>query len=163
MVKKSITTFAAAGFLAISGIAVSAAPDRDQVPLTISGCVVAGEAKDSFLLTNVQIDGSAVAPAHAFYRFSSSKELKNHVGERVEVKGKADFTDMDKGKVKVRVDDEGRATTEIRSERRSVKVNDYWFGTMDAVKLDAEVPTYKFEVAQVKRLEGNCASSGVVR
>ena len=43
--------------------AAAAPPDMDDVPLTLSGCVVAGEAKDSYLLTNVVVDGTTLAPA----------------------------------------------------------------------------------------------------
>ena len=153
------------GILAVAAVAVNyepaavAAPvDMDEMPLTLSGCVVAGEEKDSYLLTNVVVEGSAMTPPHAFYRFNTTKGLKDHVGRRVEVKGKADFTDVDKGKVKVRTDD-GKVTTSVTSERRTVKAEDAWFGSMGAVKLDAEIATYKFNVDSVKRLEGNCANA----
>jgi hypothetical protein len=140
-------------------LTVNAAPAGiDDVPLTLSGCVAAGEAKDSFLLTNVEIDGTTLAPAHAFYRFNTTKGLKDHVGHRVEVKGKADLDDVDEGKVKVRTKD-GKVTTEVTSERQTVKVEDAWFGSMGSMKMDATVPTYKFEVEKVRRLEGNCASA----
>jgi hypothetical protein len=142
--------------------AAAAAPDMPDVPLTLSGCVVAGEAKDSYLLTNVVVDGTTLAPTQAFYRFNTAKGLMGYVGRRVEVRGKADLDDADKGKVKVRTED-GSVTTEVTSERRTVKVEDAWFGSMGALKLDAEVPTYKFEVDAVKPLEGNCASAAVAR
>jgi hypothetical protein len=146
------------------GVTATAAPDSDNVPLTITGCVIAGEAKDSYMLTNVTIEGTPMAPPHAFYRFNTTKGLKDHVGRRVEVKGKADLEDMDKGKLRVRVDREGRATTEITSERMKVKVDQtVWFGTAGALKLDADVATYKFEVEDVRRLEGNCASADAAR
>ena len=45
----------------------------DDVPLTLSGCVVAGEAKDSYLLTNVVLDETTLASPHAFYRFNTTK------------------------------------------------------------------------------------------
>jgi hypothetical protein len=138
------------------------APDMDDVPLTLSGCVVAGEAKDSYLLTNVVVDGSTLAPPNAFYRFNTTKGLKGYVGHRVEVRGKADLDDVDTGKVKVRTED-GKVTTEVKSERRTLKVEDAWFGSVGAMKLDAEVPTYKFEVDSVKPLEGKCASAAVAR
>ena len=141
-------------------LTLAAAPsdDLDDVPLTLAGCVVAGEAKDSFLLTNVEVDGTTTAPAHAFYRFNTTKGLKDHVGRRVEVKGKADLNDVDKGKLRVRRDD-GKGSTEVTSERRTVKVKDVWFGSMGSMKIDAEIPTYKFEVEQVKRLEGDCTNA----
>ena len=157
------------GLLAMSALigsynltAAAAPPDMEDVPLTLSGCVIAGEAKDSYLLTNVVVEGTTLAPANAFYRFNTAKSLKGHVGRRVEVRGKADLNDVDKGKVKVRTDD-GKVTTAVTSERRTVKVENAWFGSMGAMKLDAEVPTYKFEVAAVKPLEGNCASADAAR
>lgn len=144
--------------------ATAAPPDMDSVPLTLTGCVVAGEAKDSYMLTNVTIEGTPLAPPHAFYRFNTTKGLKDHVGRRVEVKGKADLNDMDKGKLRVRVDDDGKATTEITSERRKVKVDqNVWFGSIGSLKLDADVATYKFEVEEVKRLAGNCTSAEAAR
>lgn len=142
--------------------ASAAPPDMNDVPLTLSGCVVAGEAKDSFLLTNVVVDGTTLASPNAFYRFNTTKGLKGYVGRRVEVRGKADLDDVDKGKVKVRTED-GKVTTEVTSERRKVKVEDAWFGSVGAMKLDAEVATYKFEVDSVKPLQGNCASAAVAR
>jgi hypothetical protein len=138
--------------------ATAAPPDIKEVPLTLSGCVIAGEAKDSYLLTNVVVDGTTMAPPHAFYRFSTTKGLKDHVGRRVEVKGKADLADVDKGTVKVRSDD-GKVTTQVSSERRTVKAKEAWFGSMGAMKLDADVATYKFDVDSVTRLEGNCANA----
>jgi hypothetical protein len=141
-------------------IPASAAPDMDSVSLTLTGCVVAGEAKNSYVLTNVTIDGAATAPRRAFYRFNTTKGLKDHVGRRVEVKGKADLDDMDKGKLRVRVDDDGQATTEITSERRTVKVDqNVWFGSLGSLKLDVDVATYKFEVEEVRRMAGNCQSA----
>ncbi len=151
------------GALAASyGGALAGPPDHDEVPLTLSGCVVAGEAKDSFLLTNVVVDGTTMAPALAFYRFDTTKGLRGYVGRRVEVSGKADLDDPDKGKVRVRTDD-GKATTEVTSERRTVKAKDAWFGSMGAVTLDADVVTYKFKVDSVKPLEGNCANAASAR
>ena len=142
--------------------ATAAPPDTNDVPLTLSGCVVAGESKDSFLLTNVVIDGTTMAPPHAFYRFNTTKGLKDHVGRRVEVKGMADLADVDKGKLRVKAED-GKVRTEISSERRTVKVEDAWFGSMGSMKMQADVPTYKFEVKEVKRLEGNCSSAAAAQ
>lgn len=162
---KNLAILAGIALVATFGTTAAAAPpDMDDVPLTLTGCVVAGEAKDSYMLTNVTIDGTTMAPPHAFYRFNTTKGLKDHVGRRVEVKGKADLDDVDKGKLRVRVDDDGKATTEITSERRKVKVDEnVWFGSIGSLKLDADVATYKFEVEDVKRLAGNCASAAAAR
>jgi hypothetical protein len=158
MQTKWLGAFAVGTLLGTYEVSTAAPPDLNDVPLTLSGCVVAGEARDSYLLTNVVVDGPTMARPHAFYRFNTSNGLKNYVGRRVEVKGKADLTDIDKGRVRVRTD-EGKPTTEVSSERRTVKADDGWFGTSGAKKLDADVVTYKFEVDSVKPLEGNCASA----
>jgi len=149
---------------AVVGVGLRPAPaaDLDKVPMTLTGCVVPGEEKDSFLLTNVTVDGPV--PHNVFYRFDSTKDLKKHVGQRVEVQGYADLKDMDKGKVKVEVED-GKTKTEVTSERKTVKVDsaDVFFGSLGAVskgKMKADVATYKLDVESVKRLEGNC-SNGV--
>lgn len=142
--------------------AAAAPPDMEDVPLTLSGCVVAGEAKGSYLLTNVVVDGTTFAPADAFYRFNTTNGLKAYVGRRVEVRGKADLDDVDTGKVRVRTED-GKVMTEVTSERRTVKAKEAWFGSVGAMKVDAQVATYKFTVDSVKPLAGNCASAATAR
>jgi hypothetical protein len=133
----------------------------NDVPITITGCVMPGVSKDSFLLTNTTIDAPMGTPTDAYYRFDSTKKLKSHVGHRVEVRGEADLDDLDKGKVKVRTDDDGKVTTSITSERQTVTLNGRVFaGTMGATRIDASVPTYGFEVKSVQRISGNCAHSG---
>ena len=59
------------------GGAVAAPPsDMKDVPLLLSGCVVAGEKAGSFLLSNVEIDGTTLAPVRAFYRFNTTDGLE---------------------------------------------------------------------------------------
>src|SRR5947208_16846663 len=113
--------------LTVSALASShlfAAPkaDTSDTPLTLTGCVVPGEAKDSFLITNITVEGAA--PNNAFYRLDSPKKLRDHVGRRVEITGTADLADFDKGKLKVKTDEHGKTTTEVTSERKTVKVDD---------------------------------------
>lgn len=156
--KHLLMSAAAVVWLAAPGAAAFAAPpDMDEIPLTLSGCVVAGEQKDSFLLTHVRFEGDTLAPSNAFYRFDSTKDLKKHVGRRVEVKGKADLEDLDRGKLEMKVGEDGHMKTKITSERRTVEVDrDVFFGSLGAMKVKADVPTYKFDVEKVKRVEGNC-------
>jgi hypothetical protein len=158
MQTKWLGALAVGALLGTYQVTTAAPPDLDDVPLTLSGCVVAGDAKDSYLLTNVVVEGETAAPPRAFYRFNTTDSLKKYVGRRVEVKGTADLTDVDTGRVRVRTED-GKKTTEVSSERRTVKVDDAWFGTSGAKKLDSAVATYKFEVDSVKPLEGNCANA----
>ena len=158
MQTKWLGVFAVGVLLGSYGPTNAAPADPNNAALTLSGCVVAGDAKDSYLLTNVVVDGTTSATPRAFYRFNTTKGLKDYVGRRVEVKGKADLTDIDSGRVRVRTED-GKPTTEVSSERRTVKVDEAWFGTMGAKTVDAQVATYKFEVESVKPLQGNCASA----
>ena len=163
MQKTWLGLLAVVGLCAAYNVTTSAAPPEvDEVPLTLAGCVVAGEAKDSYLLTNVVVEGTTMTPPQAFYRFNTTKGLKNYVGRRVEVKGKADLADVDEGTVKVRTDD-GKVSTSVTSERRTVTADNAWFGSTGAMKLDAAVATYKFEVDSVKPLQGNCANAAAAR
>jgi len=162
MRNKGLGTLATVAMAGGYCLAAAPAPDMTDVPLTLAGCVVAGESKDSYLLTNVVVDGTTMAPSHAFYRFNTTDGLKDNVGRRVEVKGKADLDDPDKGKLRVKADD-GKVQTEISSERRTVKVEGAWFGSMGSMKTKSDVPTYKFEVQDVKRLEGNCSNSAAAQ
>ena len=155
---KLLGVLAIAAWTTGAGAKAAAAADMDKVPMTLTGCVVAGEAKDSFLLTNTTVDGPV--PNNVFYRFDSTKDLKSNVGKRVEVQGYAELDDMDKGKLKVKATD-GKVETKITSERKTIKVpDDVWIGSMGAVgkaKIKADVTTYKLHVESVKRLEGNCS------
>jgi hypothetical protein len=144
-------------------IAKAAQKDMPDVPLTLTGCVVAGQTKDSYLLTNVVVDGSAAVPVNAYYRFNTTKGLKDQVGHRVEVRGKADLDDIDKGKLEVKAKD-GKMTTSVTSERRTVKADEkVWGGSEGAMEMKADIATYKFEVDNIKRLEGNCANASAAR
>jgi len=134
--------------------------DMDKVPLTIRGCVVAGDVKDSFLIKDTEIDGGGVAPADAFYRFSSTNGLASQVGYRVEIKGKADLDDPDKGKLKVKARD-GKMKTTVDSEGKTVMANEknLWFGSEGSAKLKADIVTYKFDIEHVQRIPGgSCAA-----
>lgn len=67
-------TIRALGTLAFTAslLTVAAAKDAGDVPLTLSGCVIPGAEKDSFLVTNVTVSGTPAAPADAFYRLDDS-------------------------------------------------------------------------------------------
>jgi hypothetical protein len=130
------------------------AKGKSEVPAKITGCVVAGEAKDSFLLTGVTVDGNV--PSNAFYRLEPAKHLREHVGQRVEVKGIADLSDYEKGKVEVKTED-GRPTMKVKAGDERIKTDpNVWVGTMGATKMKTDIATYGFEVKSVKRVDGSC-------
>ncbi len=143
--------------------AVMAAPkaDTDKVPLTLRGCVVAGDVKNSYLLKDTEVDPAGTAPANAFYRFSSTNGLGSQVGYRVEIKGVADLNDPDKGKLKVTARD-SKLKTKVDSEESMVMTNEknVWFGSDGAAKLKADIVTYKFDIEHVQRIPGGtCAAT----
>ena len=93
-----------------------------HTPVAITGCVYAGTEPDTFVLLNVDevTDGHAV-PAGAVYWLSSTKGLKEHVGQKVEVRGTysldrdfgktAKLTDQDRSQDR-RADDRARERRE---------------------------------------------------
>jgi hypothetical protein len=111
------------------------AKSKSEIPAKLTGCVVAGEAKDTFLLT---------------------KGLREHVGQRVEVRGIADLGDYEKGRVEVKTED-GRPTMKVKAGDARVKADpNVWAGTMGATKMKTDIATYSFEVKHVKRVDGSC-------
>jgi hypothetical protein len=147
----------------LMGAALAAAPkaEMDKVPLTLRGCIVAGEVKDSYLLKDTEVDPAGTAPANAFYRFSSTNGLGSQVGYRVEIKGVADLADPDKGKLKVTARD-GKMKTKVDSEESMVMANEknVWFGSAGSAKLKADIVTYKFDIQHVQRIPGGtCAAT----
>ena len=92
------------------------AKEKGERSATLTGCVVAGEEKGSFLLTGVTVDGDV--PKDAYYRLDKTKDLRDYVGRRVEVSGVADLRDYDTGKLKVKTDEHGKTTTELKAEDR---------------------------------------------
>lgn len=131
------------------------AKDKGKRSANLSGCVVAGQEKDSFLLTGVTVDGNI--PSNAYYRLDKTKALRNQVGHRVEVRGVADLRDYETGRLKVKTDNHGKTVTELKADGKTVKVEENLYaGSTGAMKVHTEIPTYGFEVKNVKRIDGNC-------
>ncbi len=166
--------------VAISTFAVAAtatavrAQDHKSIDrfVTISGCVVAGEAADSFMLKDVkQLSNGWMAPvpkdsdgAAILYWLNTTEGLADRVGKRVEVTGMVDFSDSHKGQTKVTVDPtETKDTkTELSSAGRSVttKVDTAAVRKVeDADKVTVKVPhaaVYDLHVKTVRTVPGVC-------
>ena len=139
--------------------------DEKETPITITGCVAKGE-KSGYLLKNVSlVNGTAPAGVSAdqiYLRLNTTNGLKAHVGHQVNVMGKADFSDMDKGKLEVTRESDGLVTVSLSSERRKVTstanpsdptVRNAPTGTSGT----ASVPTYKMKVDSVTMVSGSCS------
>lgn len=124
----AVTTLAAAA--TATAVRAQDKPKVKDRAVTISGCVVAGEAADSFLLNDVkQLSGSWMAPvpkdlngSPVLYWLNTTEGLADRVGKRVEVAGTVDFSDTHKGQTKVTTDpdDTKDMKTEMSSAGRSV-------------------------------------------
>lgn len=134
--------------------------DKDKVqpqPITLSGCVAAGTAANTFMLTNVHRSDMPTAgtPDVGIYWLDSPDKLKPHVGHQVEVVGRLD-SDTDKTTVTVKED-----KVEVSSERGTRKVS-VPEGTpaaaaVKAVGASGKQVSYKVKVDSVKMISASCS------
>jgi opacity protein-like surface antigen len=152
----------AAGAAAICSAGAFAADIH--TPVAITGCVHAGTEPGTYVLMNVYevTDGHAV-PAGAVYWLSSTKGLKDNVGNKVEVRGTYSL-DRDYGKtakLKVKTDnatgeqtvslENGAKKTEIKEEVRPV-------GTSGVVASEVKRPYRRLEVASLRTVAESCVA-----
>src|SRR3954462_3787227 len=124
-------------------------------PVTLTGCVAAGEKDGTFVLTNVvstaQALGTSGSTAMPVYWLDSPGKLKGHVGQKVQIVGMLD-DDVDKTKVK-----EKDGSIEMKADGKTVKVPE---GTSAAAQLPAagaKGPGYKVKVKSVKMVARSCS------
>jgi hypothetical protein len=148
--------------LSAAGNTNVSAQDRHHAKLVLTGCLSAGETKGTFLVKGIEVVGGAdksLAPAGASYLLDSTKGLKAKVGQKVEVTGEADLTDVDKGEIKTKTAD-GKTTTSLSAGDEKVKAIDSKVPATAGTKVKAEtktkVDTYRFKVSDVKALTGSC-------
>lgn len=165
---------------AILGMAIVAAapPQKKDSPITIRGCVKAGEEPDTFLLMRVtqvrpgKVVGESVPDdsegRDVMYWLSSTKGLADLVGKRVEVKGTIDLNDPKEGQTKVSADSSKRldATSEMKSDGKTVTVKTdsqpaVAPTTSSETKVKTEGPkiervVYRLKVTSVRRIDGVC-------
>lgn len=164
------STLRAIGILTVAG-AVSASAlvgysaaqdqdtDRDAVPLTLNGCVLPAQTPFTYFVKDVVATGHPSVPPTAFYRFDplDNGKLREYVGKRVEITGKADLADPDDAKLRVQMEDD-KITTAVTSERRRVAMDSpVWAGTIGEIELEADVPSYGFDIDSVRAVTGPCA------
>lgn len=165
-----------AALLAIVSAAAVNAQDKlkdDERAITITGCVYAGEAPDTFMLKNVkQLSQGWMAPIpknasgeSVMYWLNTTEGLSDRVGKRVEVTGVVDFSDSHKGQTKVTIDPSKTVDTktELSSAGRSVTVKTDTKPAVapipDATKVTATVPAavvYDIHVKTVRTVPGEC-------
>ena len=94
-------------------------------PVTLQGCVVAAQKKDTFVLTNVHewpVGNSDMGKFGKRYYWidKGSKDLRNHVGHTVQVMGK--ISDVEKSEIDLKAGANGMGmTVEIEGPGKDVK------------------------------------------
>ncbi len=155
--KKLILTVGAAALCA-TGLAAA----EIRTPVVLGACVHAGNDPDTYVLLNVNdlTDGKAV-PSGPVYWLASTKEVKDHVGERVEIRGTysvdRDYgktatlkvkTDPEKGEEKIILEN-GAKKAELKEELKAV-------GTSGTIDTEIKRPYRRLEVTSVKKVASRC-------
>jgi len=151
----------------------SAQTDRakNQRPITLQGCVVAGVDKGTAALTSVgeiaEAGRSAMPPEahgrHVVFWLSPDDAIVSHIGEMVEVRGVT--TKIEKSEIELKAGHQkgGGLVAEFEGPGKDVKVPNAVVG--DAVgtagrtkaeKDDVKTFLVRVKVEDVKRLEGSC-------
>lgn len=126
-------------------------------PITITGCVAAGEKKNTYMLSNIMRSpaNGQVNGAHAadIYWLDSPGKLKGHVGKRVEVIGMVK-EDTDKTKV---TEKDGKVTT--TTERTKDVTVDSGSAAGEAAKSlgkNVNHTSLNVKVKSVREIPGTC-------
>ena len=133
-----------------------------HTPVTITACVYAGADPETYILLDVdEITDGKAAPAGAVYWLSTTKGVREHVGQKVEVRGTYSL-DRDFGKtakLKIRSDlatgresillENGAKKAETRDELRAV-------GTSGVVAREVKRPYRRLEVKNVRMVAERC-------
>lgn len=115
------------------------APVREAVPMTVAGCLEAGEAPDTFVLTAAK---SAGAQTTATYQLigTAGADLRHHIGENAQVTGTL------------------TAEQEVASRSPQTTEKDRAKGTSGtpAVQTQTELEVRKLQVTSVTPQGGHC-------
>ena len=133
---------------------------NDDVRVTITGCVKAGE-DNSFLLTNVQeTTGGKMTPTSAIYWLSTTKGLKEQVGHKVQVNGTYSPS-RDEGKTgKIEIKENSATGEETITVENGAKKAETITPTEVAgttgVKTEITRPYRRLEVKKLTMLRASC-------
>ena len=133
-----------------------------RTPVAITGCVHAGTDPDTYVLLDVdEVTGGRPVPAGAVYWLSSTRQLKDHVGKRVEVRG-AYSLDGDFGKTATSTAKTGGAKGEQTTapkngaNRAAPKEELRAVGTTGVPPREVKRPYRRLDVTTVKMIAASC-------
>ena len=135
-----------------------------HTPVTITGCVHARTEPDMYVLLDVdEVSGNKAVPAGAVYWLSSTKGLKERVGQKVEVRGTYSL-DRDFGKtakLKIRSDPaKGEETIALENGMKKAEIKEELpaVGTTGVVATQVKRPYRRLEVQRLRMIAESCGA-----
>ena len=154
--KTVVSGLALAGALATAGALWAEEAVRSKDPVTITGCVHAGQQPGTFVLTDVS-DSKGVA-SQVIYWLSSTKGLKDNVGKKIMVTGPV--VNVSQGEVEVRNDpkDTPPAQVEIKARGKEVEAHTRSASvtTGDKSETEEKRPVHRIKVQSLTTVAGTC-------
>jgi hypothetical protein len=134
--------------------------------VTLQGCVVAAEKKDTYVLTNVRewpIANSDMGKFGKRYYWidKMGKDMKAHLGHTIQVIGK--ISDVEKSEIELKAGENGMGmTVEIEGPGKDVKTpaaNANVSAAAHADNKDIPITLLKLKVEEIKMTSSSCSST----
>jgi len=133
--------------------------------VTLQGCVVAAEKKDTFVLTNVRewpIANSDVGKyGKRYYWIEKTDKMKGHLGHTIQITGK--ITDVEKSEIELKAGESGNGfTVEIEGPGKNVvtpAANAAVSAESRPNTNDIPITLLKLSVDDIKMTAANCSET----
>lgn len=159
---RSHALFAFLGLVVVAGGA--AADDRavtpvgkDTAPVTITGCLLAGTRPDTFVLKNVT--DSVGRADDVIYWLSTTRGLKDHVGQTVEVTGPVVAISEGELEVKTNPAKSPDTTIQVKARGKEAKArteDETNVGSDTRTKEERTMPVHRIKVRSVRMVAPTC-------
>src|SRR5688572_26961817 len=156
--KTTLTGLSLVAALALASALSAHDASLSKDPVTITGCLHAGQQPGSFVLTDVT-DSKGVA-AQVIYWLSSTKGLKENVGKRISVTGPV--VKVSQGEVEITNDpkDSPPAQVEIKARGKEVEAHtrsaSVTTGAAEKTQTEEKRPVHRIKVQSVTAIAGTC-------
>ena len=130
---------------------------KDTVPVTITGCLLAGTRPDTFVLKNVT--DSAGRADDVIYWLSTTRGLKDHVGQMVEVSGPVVAISEGELEVKTNPAKSPDTTIQVKARGKEAKARtdeDADVGIGTKTKEERTMPVHRIKVRSVRMVSPSC-------
>jgi hypothetical protein len=149
------------GMLALAGAAraddrVVTPVGKDTAPVTITGCLLAGTRPDTFVLKDVT--DSAGRAADVIYWLSTTRGLKDHVGQTIEVTGPVVAVSEGELEVKTNPAKSPDTTIQVKARGKEAKARTEDETALSDVKTKDErtMPVHRIKVRSVRMVAPTC-------